>query len=41
MKMLKPYVEDILYNVIPPIMHVKPLDVYTFENEPVDFIRDS
>ena len=39
MEKLKPYVENILYDTVIPIMCVTEKDVKTFETDPVEFIR--
>lgn len=40
MEYLKPYVEDILQNIIIPIMLVTDNDIKTFENDPIEYIRN-
>ena len=40
MEKLKPYVEKILTDTIISIMLLTEKDISTFENEPVEYIRD-
>jgi hypothetical protein len=40
MEKLKPFVENILYDTIIPILFVTERDVTTFNNDPVEFIRN-
>jgi hypothetical protein len=39
MEKLKPYVENILYDTIIPIMFVSQKDINMFNNDPVEYIR--
>ena len=36
---IKPYVEDILQNIVVPIMFISEQDVESFTNEPIEYIR--
>ena len=40
MEKLKPFVENILYDTIIPILFVTERDVTTFNYDPVEFIRN-
>jgi hypothetical protein len=40
MEKLKPYVENILYDTIIPIMFVTQKDMNTFNNDPIEYIRN-
>ena len=40
MEKLKPFVENILYDTIITILFVTERDVTTFNNDPVEFIRN-
>ena len=40
MEMLKPYVERILFHTIMPIMLINQKDIESFENDPVEYIRN-
>lgn len=39
MEKLKPLVENILFNVVIPIMYITENDLATFENDPIEYIR--
>ena len=39
MSHLKAHVEDILYNIIIPIMLITEADIKSFENDPIEYIR--
>ena len=39
MEKLKPYVENILYDTVIPIMFITEKDMTTFESDPVEYIR--
>ena len=39
MEKIKPFVEDILQNIIVPIMFTSEQDVELFTNEPIEYIR--
>ena len=40
MEKLKPYVENILYDTIIPIMFITQKDMTTFNNDPIEYIRN-
>jgi len=40
MEKLKPFVENIMYDTIIPILYVTEQDMTTFTNDPVEFIRN-
>lgn len=40
MEKLKPFVENILYDTIIPILFITERDVTTFQNDPIEFIRN-
>jgi hypothetical protein len=40
MEKLKPFVENILYDTIIPIMFITQKDVSTFQNDPIEYIRN-
>lgn len=40
MEKLKPFVENILFDTIVPILYVTEQDIETFSNDPIEFIRD-
>jgi len=40
MEKLKPYVENLLYDTVIPIMYITEKDVETFTSDPVEFIRN-
>jgi len=40
MEKLKPYVENILFDTIVPILYVTEQDITTFESDPIEYIRN-
>jgi hypothetical protein len=40
MEKLKPFVENILYDTIIPIMFITQKDMATFNNDPIEYIRN-
>ena len=40
MEKLKPFVENILYYTIIPIMFITQKDMSTFQNDPIEYIRN-
>lgn len=40
MEKLKPFVENILYDTVIPIMFITQHDVETFDNDPIEYIRN-
>jgi len=40
MEHMKPMVENILFDTIVPILYVTLQDMETFENDPIEFIRN-
>lgn len=40
MEKLKPFVENILYDTVVPILYVSERDITTFTNDPVEYIRN-
>jgi len=39
MEKLKPFIENLLYETLVPILFITEMDVESFHNNPVDFIR--
>ena len=40
MEVLKPLVENILYNIVIPVMFVTEKDMNLFQNDPIEYIRN-
>lgn len=40
MDKLKPFVENILFDTVVPILYVTERDITTFQNDPQEFIRN-
>lgn len=40
MEKLKPFVQNILYNVVIPILYVSERDMQSFNNDPIEYIRN-
>ena len=40
MEKLKPYVENLLFDTIIPILYITERDIETFQNDPIEYIRN-
>ena len=40
MDKLKPYVENLLFDTIVPILYITERDIETFQNDPIEYIRN-